>query len=87
MGNGSRPSGSRKRSDAYADGRMRRVEPPKPVLVRPDGRWLDGDLRAWRRDRDRWLGFVCYSESPGLRWLEWVDAERVRALLNSVRAP
>ena len=49
---------------------MRAVDPPKPVLVRRDGRWLDGDLRAWRRDMDGWLGFVNYSESPGLRYLE-----------------
>jgi hypothetical protein len=34
--------------------------------------------RAWRRDDVGWLGFVNYSESPGLRWLEWVAAERVQ---------
>jgi len=49
---------------------MRVVDPPKTVLVRRDGCWLDGDLRAWRRDMDGWLGFVNYSESPGLRYLE-----------------
>jgi hypothetical protein len=58
-----------------------------PVLVRRDGRWLDGDLRAWRRDVDGWLGFVLYAESAGIRYLEWVDAERVReaALIPHVR--
>jgi hypothetical protein len=30
------------------------------------------------RDVTGWLGFVVYSESPGMRYLEWVDAERVR---------
>jgi hypothetical protein len=57
---------------------MRRVEPPRAVLVHRDGRWHDGELRAWRKDLDGWLGFVCYAESAGLRWLEWVPVERVR---------
>jgi len=57
---------------------MHTVDPAKPALVRRDGRWLDGDLRAWRRDLDGWLGYVCYAESAGIRYLEWVDAERVR---------
>jgi hypothetical protein len=43
-----------------------------------------GDLRAWRRDVDGWLGYVCYAESAGLRWLEWVVAERVRAATGGV---
>jgi hypothetical protein len=57
---------------------MRRLDPPRLVAVRPDGHWCDGEQRAWRRDVDGWLGYVCYSESPGVRWLEWLDAERVR---------
>ena len=58
---------------------MRVVDPPKIVLVRRGGRWLDGDLRAWRRDVDGWLGYVCYAESAGIRFLEWVDADRVQS--------
>jgi hypothetical protein len=50
-----------------------------PVIVRRDGRWCDGELRAWRRDVEGWRGFADHSESAGLRWLEWVDAERVRS--------
>jgi hypothetical protein len=57
---------------------MRVLDPPKLVVVRRDDTWHDGELRAWRRDADGWLGFVCYAESAGLRWLEWVAAERVR---------
>jgi hypothetical protein len=30
------------------------------------------------RDIDGWLGYVRYGVSPGLRYLEWVAAERVR---------
>jgi hypothetical protein len=41
-------------------------------------RWLDGDLRAWRRDADGWLGYVCYAESAGIRYLEWVGSEQVK---------
>jgi hypothetical protein len=40
-----------------------------------------------RRDADGWLGFVCYAESAGLRWLEWVAAERVRPAEWSRRDP
>ena len=57
---------------------MRLLDPPKLVLVSRDGRWLDGELRGWRRDHVGWLAFVCYATSPGLRHLERVDAERVR---------
>jgi hypothetical protein len=46
--------------------------------VRRDDHWHDGELSAWRRDAGRWHGFVCYAESAGLRWLEWVPVERVR---------
>jgi hypothetical protein len=46
--------------------------------VHRDGRWLDGELRGWRRGVDGWLGFVAYAESPGVRYLEWVAAERAR---------
>jgi hypothetical protein len=59
---------------------MRLVDPPKLVIVRREGRWCDGQLRAWRRDDIGWRGFVCYGTEPGLRWLEWVDAERVRPI-------
>jgi hypothetical protein len=57
---------------------MRVVNPPRTVVVRRDSQWLDGELRAWRRDDVGCLGYCCYSESAGLRWLEWVDAERMR---------
>ncbi len=56
--------------------RMRVIHPAKPVLVRRDGRWCDGDLRAWRRDLDGWLAFVLYGDQvPGVGW---VAADRVR---------
>jgi hypothetical protein len=56
---------------------MRAVAPAKPVLVPRDDHWHDGELRGWRRDVDGWLGYVCCAESAGIRYLEWVDAERV----------
>jgi hypothetical protein len=57
---------------------MRLVDPPKLVVVRRDHAWRDGELRAWRRDLDDWCGYVRYAVSPGLRYLEWLPAERVR---------
>jgi hypothetical protein len=57
---------------------MRLLDPPKLVLVRRDDHWCDGELRAWRRDLDGWVGYVRYAVAPGMRYLEWVSAERVR---------
>jgi hypothetical protein len=57
---------------------MRLVDPPKPVVVRREDHWHDGELSAWRKDLDGWLGYVRYAVSPGMRFLEWVDADRVR---------
>jgi hypothetical protein len=54
------------------------VEPAKVVLVRRDGQWYDGELRAWRKSANGWLANVRYSVAPGMRYLEWVDAEGVR---------
>jgi hypothetical protein len=57
---------------------MRVLDPPKLVVVHRDDLWCDGELHAWRRDPDAWRGYVRYATSPGLRFLEWVAAERVR---------
>jgi hypothetical protein len=54
------------------------VNPPKLVTVHRDGRWHDGQLSAWRHDIDGWRAFVSYSVAPGMRYLEWLPAERVR---------
>jgi hypothetical protein len=43
-----------------------------------DGRWHDGQLRAWRRDDDGCRANVCFSVAPGMRYLEWLPAERMR---------
>jgi hypothetical protein len=56
---------------------MRLVHPPKVVTVHRDGRWHDGQLRAWRRDDDAWRANVLYSVGPRERFLEWLPAERV----------
>jgi hypothetical protein len=58
---------------------MRVLDPPKLVVVHRDGRWCDGELHAWRRDPDSWVGYARYAVSPGLRHLEWVAGDRVRA--------
>jgi hypothetical protein len=48
---------------------------PRP----PDGNWYAGELQAWRKDDDgAWLAFVLYGVAPGIRYLEWTEAERVR---------
>jgi hypothetical protein len=51
---------------------------PRQLAARNVVRDADRELRAWRRDLDGWLGYVGYGVSPGLRYLEWVEAERVR---------
>jgi hypothetical protein len=49
--------------------------------------WHDRWLRAWRRDLDGWRGYVRYAVSPGIRYLEWVAAERVREALLQPAVP
>jgi hypothetical protein len=36
------------------------------------------ELHAWRRDPEGWRGYVRYATRAGLRYLEWVKADRVR---------
>jgi hypothetical protein len=66
---------------------MRLLDPPKIVVVGRDDAWHDGELRAWRRDLDGWRGYVRYAVSPGIRYLEWVAAERVREALLQPAVP
>jgi hypothetical protein len=44
---------------------MRVLDPPKLVVVHRDGRWCDGELHAWLRDPDGWVGDMRYATSPG----------------------
>jgi hypothetical protein len=57
---------------------MHLVHPPKLVTVQRDGRWYDGQLRAWHRDADGWQANLVYEVAVGIRYLDWVPAERVR---------
>ena len=43
-----------------------------------DDAWHDGTLEAWRRDGDRWRGYVRWSVGVGMRRLGWVDASAIR---------
>ena len=54
---------------------VRPVDPPKPVEVRYRGIWVSGHLAAWRKEGDRWLGFV---ELQVLRGGHWFDQDDVR---------
>jgi hypothetical protein len=53
--------------------------------VHRDDHSCHGELHACRRDPTGWVGYVTYAVSPGLRHLEWVNAERVRKALESSR--
>jgi len=35
-------------------------------------------LERWRRDPDGWRGLVRYTEAPGLSYLNWQPADRLR---------
>lgn len=48
------------------------------VEVLHDGSWYGGRLDRWKRDDRGWVGYVWWSEGPGLTHVEWVDAERLR---------
>lgn len=52
---------------------------PAPVEVLHDGRWHAGTLERWSHDQDRgWRGFVWFSTAPGMRYVHWVPADRLR---------
>ena len=54
------------------------VDPRRHVEVLEDGTLWPGMLRWWRRDGDRWLAFVDITNRPGITYVRWVPAERVR---------
>ncbi|HYO31339.1 MAG TPA: hypothetical protein VES21_00715 [Nocardioidaceae bacterium] len=54
------------------------VRPRKLVAVERDGAWHRGELTAWQRWSDGWHGFVLYGVAPGMRYLEWLPAARLR---------
>ena len=58
---------------------MRLVRPPQPVEVRVDDTWHHGQLEAWRRDVDGWRAFVRYSTGVGMRRLEWLESDKLKA--------
>ena len=41
------------------------------VQVLVDDTWYDGNLEHWRRDGDRWTGFVRWSRGPGMNHIGW----------------
>ncbi len=51
------------------------VDPPKPVEVHYRGLWVGGQLAAWRKEGDRWIGFV---ELPVIRGGWWFDQDEIR---------
>lgn len=47
------------------------------VLI--DGRWLHADLYSWQRTASGgWRGLVSYSTGMGSKYLDHVDADRLR---------
>jgi hypothetical protein len=63
------------------------VRPVKAVTVERDGRWQRGELSAWQRWPDGWHGFCLYGVAPGMRYLEWLPAERVREAAPASACP
>jgi NAD(P)-dependent dehydrogenase (short-subunit alcohol dehydrogenase family) len=49
------------------------------VEVRVDDTWHHGQLEAWRRDVDGWRAFVRYSTGVGMRRLEWLESDKLKA--------
>jgi hypothetical protein len=48
------------------------------VRVHVDDEWRDGQLEAYRRDRDgTWRGFVRWSEAVGMTRVAWTDTTRL----------
>ncbi len=59
----------------YAD---LRPDNTRAIQVLVDDHWYDGELEAYRRDGDRWLGWVRWSLSPGAQHIGWYDADHLR---------
>lgn len=61
---------------------VRRLDPPRPVEVWHDGRWVAGQQHAWiRQDDGSWKASVSYVVAhewgPG-KYLRTVPADRIR---------
>ena len=54
------------------------VRPTQLVLAERQGHWHQGELRAWQQWQDGWHEFVCYAVAAGMRYLEWLPADRLR---------
>lgn len=60
------------------DGDVRRIDPPRRVLVRhDDGRWYTGWQDGWVRWPGGWRASVRYSTAPGEQYVRSLPAERV----------
>lgn len=55
---------------------QRRLEVLVEVLD-SDGFWHEGFFKHWRRDGDRWSGFVRYSVGVGMTHIGWCDQELI----------
>lgn len=64
---------------AGVEGSVRRLDPPRPVLVRhDDGRWYTGRCDGWiRQDDGTWKASVTYTVTPGAKYLRSLAADRV----------
>ena len=55
-----------------------RPDEVRPVRVLVNGQWWDGDLEAYRRDRDgAWRGYVRWSEGLAATKLGWFGEQEL----------
>ena len=54
-------------------------------VLADEGRWLPGTLEHWRREGDRWQGWVWYRTGVGETCTGWFDAGAVRHHASSRR--
>jgi hypothetical protein len=55
-------------TDSEQIGFCRDVTPPKPILIRIDGRWWPGRLDRWAREADGWYGRATLDHGSAVSW-------------------
>lgn len=64
---------------APAAGTLRRVRPPRPVLILIDGHWWPGRLDMWVREADGWYGRATLDRTGAMSWYPAISLRESRS--------
>lgn len=66
-------------------GTLRRVRPPRPVLILIDGQWWPGRLDMWVREADGWYGRATLDRTGAMSWYPAISLRESRSSSSSER--